>query len=80
MVFPVHDVGNPPVRMYVNVQPADAEDGRKVLLMTLTVRGAPADTSRDGAVEFMNGAREHIVRTFTEMTTPEMHEKWQRRA
>lgn len=80
MVFDVPDLGTPPVRMYVNVQPADAQEGRRVLFMTLTVRGAPADTSREGALVFMDGARGHIVNTFTEMTTDAMHQVWGRRA
>jgi uncharacterized protein (TIGR04255 family) len=80
MVFDVPKLGTPPVRMYVNVQPADGADGRRVLFMTITVRGAPADTTRDGALAFIDEARQHIVNSFTEMTTETMHELWGRRA
>ena len=79
MIFRVRDMGSGPVRMYVDVQPADTTQGR-VLLMTLTVRGAPADTSRVSAIEFMGQGRAHIVNGFSEMTTAEMHEVWGRRS
>lgn len=77
MAFEVPDLG-PPARLYVEVQPA-RDRKTSDLLMTLTIRGAPADTTRNAAIDFMGTAREHIVNSFTEMTTPEMHDVWGRR-
>jgi uncharacterized protein (TIGR04255 family) len=44
----------------------------------LTVRGAPASRDLGGVLEFFDFARERIVRSFVELTTPEMHEHWER--
>lgn len=79
MVFPVHDAGRPPVRMYVAVDPAQRPDGRPVLFLTITVRGAPAGDDLNAALRFMDQARNHVVRSFTELTPETMHTQWERR-
>jgi uncharacterized protein (TIGR04255 family) len=76
LMFDVDDLGAPPVRMYVDLHPAQRDDGRPVTFLTLTVRGAPAEGTMAASLAFMDGARSHIVRSFDEMTTDEMHEVW----
>jgi uncharacterized protein (TIGR04255 family) len=79
LVFPVPDTGRPPVRMYVAVDPAQRPDGRPVLFLTITVRGAPVEETIDGALQFMDQAHSHVVRSFTELTPETMHTMWKRR-
>jgi uncharacterized protein (TIGR04255 family) len=79
LVFPVSDMGRPPVRMYVGVDPAQRPDGTPVLFLTMTVRGAPTEESLDGALRFMDQGRSHVVRSFTELTPEPMHRLWERR-
>lgn len=52
--------------------------GGRVFQLSLTVRGAPQAGGLDGALAFCDFAHEVIVRSFAELTTPEMHRKWGR--
>ncbi len=52
--------------------------GARVFQLSLTVRGAPQAAGLDGALAFCDFAHEVIVRSFAELTTPKMHEKWER--
>lgn len=79
VVFNVPDIGRPPVRMYATVDPARRPDGRPALFLTLTLRGAPAGDDRRGALEFMDRAHAHVVRSFAELTPETMHAEWGRR-
>ncbi len=79
LVFGVPGVGSDPVRLYVAVDPAQRPDGQPVLFLTLTIRGAPADETLDGALRFMDEAHGHIVRSFAELTPETMHTEWGRR-
>ncbi|MGI9119664.1 MAG: TIGR04255 family protein [Acidimicrobiales bacterium] len=79
LVFPVPQVGRPPVRMYVAADPAQRPDGRPAVFLTLTVRGAPTDERSEAALRFMDHAHEHVVRSFAELTPQAMHERWERR-
>jgi uncharacterized protein (TIGR04255 family) len=79
MVFAVPDIGVPPVRMYVTADPARRPDGKEVIFLTLAVRGAPTGEGADAALQFLDGAHEHIVRSFAELTPTAMHERWERR-
>jgi uncharacterized protein (TIGR04255 family) len=76
LVFPIPDVGRPPVRMYVSVDPAERPDGQPILFMTLMVRGAPADGSLAEALSFLDGAHDHLDRSFLELTPETMHSTW----
>lgn len=78
LVFPVADTGRAPVRMYVTVDPADRPDGRPVQFLAITVRGAPTEDTLEGALQFMDSAHDHVVRSFTELTPEIMHTKWER--
>lgn len=79
LVFTVPDIGQAPVRMYVTVDPAQRPDGQPVVFLTLTVRGAPADDGLDAALQFLDEAHSHVVRSFAELTPTAMHERWDRR-
>jgi hypothetical protein len=72
----VPGVGNPPVRMFVAVEPVMHIDGRQRQLMTLSVRGAPVDDSVAAALKFFDGAHEHLVQSFLELTPEHMHSTW----
>jgi len=76
LAFTVPDVGRPPVRMYMSIEPAQRPDGRPVSFLTLSVRGAPADTSLGATLNFMDTAHEHLVRSFAELTTDTVHREW----
>ena len=78
LVFPIADTGRPPVRMYVTVDPAQRSDGRPVQFLTITVRGAPTEESLEGALQFMDDAHGHVVRSFAELTPEPMHAVWER--
>jgi hypothetical protein len=45
----------------------------------MIARGKPLSPDVDGALRFLNIGHEWIVRGFTELTTPEMHSKWDRK-
>jgi uncharacterized protein (TIGR04255 family) len=76
LTFDVPDVGNPPVRMFVSVEPVMHVDGQQRQLMTLSVRGAPVDDSVAAALKFVDGAHEHLVQSFLELTPEHMHSTW----
>lgn len=80
MIFEVPGLGTPPVRLFVNVDPAVAPDGSSAWFMTLMVRGAPSGEDVADALEFADGAHEHLVASFMELTTESMHAKWGLRA
>lgn len=73
------DKGSPYARMHIIVQPAfRTRDQSPVVRMDITVRGKPVDETVDAALAVFDRGREAIVRTFTDITTPEMHEVWGR--
>lgn len=74
--FDVPDVGHPPVRMFVSVEPTMHVNGEQRELMTLSVRGAPVDDSEAAALKFLDGAHEHLVQSFLELTPENMHSTW----
>lgn len=76
--FEVPDLGVPPVRLHVSADPATDLDGRVVTFFTLTVRGAPVGSDLNAALGFLDRAHDHIVNSFTELTTVSMHEVWRR--
>ncbi|MDA8056499.1 MAG: TIGR04255 family protein [Actinomycetota bacterium] len=78
MVFRVPEIGTPPVRLYVECAPAQQVGQAPVLLLTLTVRGAPTTSDLGSALGFMDKAHAHIVHSFAELTTDAMHEHWRR--
>ena len=53
-----------------------SRDGKEVLQMTLTARGAPKSSSIDDVFEWLDLGRKWVVRGFADFTTKEMHEIW----
>jgi len=53
-------------------------DGSRIIVMTLTVRGAPKGTDIKSALDFLSRGRETIVSRFADLTTDEAHEIWGR--
>jgi uncharacterized protein (TIGR04255 family) len=78
MVFRVPEIGREPVRLHVSVDPGQHPPGRSALLVTLTVRGAPAGPDVDAALAFMDDAHAHTVRSFIELTSGEAQHEWGR--
>ena len=76
LVFNVPGMGRSPVRMYATVDPARRPDGSPALFLTLTLRGAPAGDDLAVALEFMDQAHAHVVRSFAELTPETMHSEW----
>lgn len=70
--------GEPYGRLFVNATPATLPTRERVYQVELTVRGAPLGPGLDGVQRFHDLSREVIVRTFTLMTTEEMHSVWRR--
>jgi uncharacterized protein (TIGR04255 family) len=66
-------------RLYVKVMSAfKLIDDSPIFIIELTVRGRPLEKDVEGIIKFMDFGRESIVRAFTEMTTSEMHNIWNR--
>jgi hypothetical protein len=65
--------------MFVEVTSGiDPGTKRMTYQFALTVRGAPSKRDLSGVLHFFDFARARIVRAFAELTTSEMHNKWER--
>jgi uncharacterized protein (TIGR04255 family) len=66
-------------RLNVIVNPVvRRQDKQPMIRMELTARGVPEDRSIDSAIRWIDGGHEWIVRGFSSITRPEMHEIWGR--
>lgn len=65
-------------RLVVQAQPAVVKNGQRVIALTISARGRPLGHDLASVLEFMDWARMKIVQRFTSVTTPEMHQIWQR--
>lgn len=70
--------GNPVGRLYASAEPAQGPNQEPLINLTLTVKGAPIDASMTGVQQFLDTGRSAIVKAFTALTTPAMHELWGR--
>jgi uncharacterized protein (TIGR04255 family) len=71
--------GKPVGRVYVKFQPAYLNtDGSHVIRLEITARGRPHGETTKDAFEFLDAAREQVVRTFAAVTTKDMHKIWGR--
>lgn len=67
-------------RLIVELQPAYlTSDRAEILNLNMVARGEPLSPDVDGALGFLNIGHEWVVRGFTELTTAEMHAKWDRK-
>jgi uncharacterized protein (TIGR04255 family) len=65
----LHIAANPVLRV---------SDNRAAIRLSLTARGKPEGDAVDGVMQFLDRGHEAIVRGFTSITTPEMHDVWKR--
>jgi hypothetical protein len=66
-------------RLYIEFKPAVRhDDGKRVIVLTLTARGAPASPKIVGVLDWFDLGREWIVRGFTDFTADAMHKQWGR--
>ena len=79
LTFLVPGIGQGPVRLYVEVNPARTLSGQPVLFLTLTVRGHPGGRSVAESLKFLDEAHDHLVLSFDELTNDSMHQAWGRR-
>lgn len=79
--FPVTKRGDEPVgRLHVHASVVTHRGTQeKSVQLTLTTRGQPFSADVNGVLEFLDLGREHIVKGFASITTPQMHQFWGRR-
>ena len=70
--------GKPEARFICEASSATDAHGRPLIVMNLTVRGAPKSTGVSEALEFLRKSRETVVAAFAELTTDSAHEAWER--
>lgn len=67
-------------RLHVSFTPViRVRDGKEVLQMTLTARGAPQSPNTEDAFRWLDMGRRWVVRGFADFTTEEMHRIWGRK-
>lgn len=71
--------GKPSARLICELGEVMKPDGHRAVALSLTVRGAPKSPTTGSAVTFLTEGRASIVRRFTELTTPEAHQAWERK-
>jgi len=75
--FILRDKGENIGRLHVHAVPVLHIVGQQPLIqLTLTARGRPHDETVESAFDFMDLARDAIVRGFDSITTSEMHSYW----
>lgn len=79
MSFRVGDLGDGESRLWVQVVPGQRKASEAAVLLTLSARGKPTGEGLDETLAFLDGAHNHIVLSFTELTTSAKHEVWRRR-
>lgn len=78
--YPILRGGQPIGRLHVASSPVQSvQTGSSLFLLTLTARGRPATRDVAGVLDFLDLGREHVVRGFASVTTPEAHKTWGRR-
>ena len=76
---PIPDKNNPRGRLICECNTAIDDKGRTILILTLTVKGAPSADTAESALEFIKEGRERIVMGFDSITTSFAHEQWGRK-
>jgi uncharacterized protein (TIGR04255 family) len=67
---------NPVGRLICDIKVANDQKGNPMILVNLTVRGAPASGRREDAIKFINEGHNSIIETFENITTKEAHRIW----
>lgn len=68
--------GKPQGRLIVEAASALDRKGNKIIRLSLTVRGAPNDSTIKSALEFLTIGHDLIVNRFSDITTSDAHQKW----
>ena len=71
--------GAPLGRLYIESSTGVDEEGKPIVGLNLTARGAPAEPTVDTAIAFLFAARELIVTSFAKFTSDEAHVLWGRK-
>ena len=69
----------PRARIYVDGTIGLDSENRRTLNLTLTMRGAPEKADIPSSLSFLEGARDVLVRSFTELTSDQAHKLWGRK-
>ncbi len=68
-------------RLHIVLQPAiRRRDAKEIVQLNLTARGRPHSSGVEDILDWFDMGHEWIVRGFTDFTTPEMHEVWERKS
>lgn len=70
--------GRPQGRLICEANSAMDNEGKKILVFTLTARGNPVDPTIESSLAFLHLGREMIVKSFAEFTTDSAHVFWER--
>jgi uncharacterized protein (TIGR04255 family) len=62
----------------VAVRAIRQRDGKDVVQFSLSAKGHPRDSNEDSILDWFDRGHEWVVKGFTELTTPKMHELWGR--
>jgi uncharacterized protein (TIGR04255 family) len=75
----VRGAGDAPIgRLTVQAGTSITPEGKEVVQLELTMRGAPKAPKIEEAIRFLSDGRDRIVTKFAEITTAAAHEKWGR--
>ena len=72
------EVGAPVGRVIASAEPARRIDGIVIIQLTMTARGKPVTSDMASVVEFLEQGRQHLIRSFVKLTSPDMHTEWGR--
>jgi len=65
-------------RLVATAEPAETEEGKKIVRFWLRFRGPPPHVHKEGLEEFLLAGRAAIVKSFTDLTSETCHSLWQR--
>jgi uncharacterized protein (TIGR04255 family) len=74
----VDGANRPYARLIAEVMTAIDSLGKELLVLNLTVRGAPLQRDIQGAMKFLETGRDIIVREFVNLTADSAHDEWRR--
>ena len=70
-----HPIGRITYEVTTGIKP----DGKRMILLNLTARGAPSGSDINSALQFLAVGRELIVSRFAQITTEGAHRAWERK-
>lgn len=70
--------GRPTGRLYCETGLGLTVDGKQIITLSLTARGAPDGYDIQSAIEYLTVGRDMIVTEFTTITTDKAHKLWER--